>query len=100
VRSPAGLARMGTEWLLRSRGPLTGRRRPGRRHGLHRACEGRARRRAVQRDAALGRQAGRCAAPLLGLLGLGGAMPAAFARARRASARPIRWRRRASSRTT
>ena len=52
------------------------RRRPGRRPGRQRARDRRPRRRALQRHAALGRQAGRSAAPLLGLLGLGGAVPA------------------------
>ena len=80
--------------------PADGRRRPGRRPGRDRARARRPRRRALQRHAALGRQARRSAAPLLGLLGVGGAVPAGVDRQRSRSRAPIRSRRRASAPAT
>ena len=100
VRNPLRLAQMGAQWLLRQRGPLTvGAGQVGGLVATEHADGGRARR-ALQRDAAVGRQAGRPAAPLLGLLGVGDAVPAASRAARSRSRSPIRSRRRASSPTT
>ena len=91
VRNPLRLAQMGAQWLFRQRGPLTV--GAGQVGGLvaQRARARRPRRRALQRHAALGRQAGRSAASLLGLLGVGGAVPAASraARSRSRSADPL-----------
>ncbi|BDC28813.1 Alcohol dehydrogenase [acceptor] [Bordetella parapertussis] len=66
-------------------------RRPGGRHGVQRARARRARRRAVQCDAVVGGQARRRAAWLLGLFGVGHAVPAAVARhGGAAQRRPVR----------
>ena len=80
VRSPLKLAGMGFEWLIAAIGPVDGGRRTGRRRRVHAACGQRSPRRAVQRDAAVGRQARRSAARVSGLHGRGVAMPSAIAR--------------------
>ena len=91
VRNPLRLAQMGAQWLFSQRGPLTV--GAGQVGGLVATehAERRPRRRAVQRHAAVGRQAGRSAASLLGLLGVGGAVPAGIdaARSRSPSADPL-----------
>ena len=100
VRNPLELAQMGAQWLFQQRGPLTV--GAGQVGGLvgDRARRRRPRRRALQRHAALGRQAGRPAAPLLRLLGVGGAVPAGVDAARSRSRAPTRWRCRASAPAT
>ena len=100
VRNPFRLAHMGWEWLAHGRGPLTvGAGQVGGAACTQYASNGRAGH-PVQRHAALGRQAGRPAASLLGLHRLGLAVPSAVARPHHDLPAPIRCRRRASSRAT
>ena len=86
----------GTGMAVQAFRPAHRRRRPGRRLRLHRACAGRPGRHPVQRDAAVGRQAGHAAArlPRLHRRRPASAVPRRAAGCR--SARPTRWRRRAS----
>ena len=70
VRSPVELARMGLQWMFAGSGPLTvGAGQVGRRC-LHRIRSSWAARCSVQRDAVVGRQAGRSAAQLFRFHGI------------------------------
>ncbi len=80
VRNPLQLAQMGLQWMFRNSRSVDGRRRAGRRRRVHRIRARRAPGRAVQRDAAVGRQAWRSAAPLLRLHRVGVAVPPGVAR--------------------
>ena len=77
VRNPLRLGADEPAVVIRQARTVDRRRGPGRWLRADRACDRRPRRRAVQRHAAIGRQTGRPAAPLLGLHGFGLPVPAA-----------------------